>query len=137
MSRNSRHSVPPSHSTSEFAPKSLTKQEFGRRLHDLMVKNNMNQSDLARAADLGKDSISTYIRGLSFPEPKNLKKIADVFGMEPYRLLPNSIETAIDNEVPALEIKQASGHADKVWLRVNQLVTLEQASKVFDALKPK
>lgn len=141
MAKSVRHAVPPappvSTAANDMTPKALTKQEFGRRLYQLMMQRNMSQADLARAARLGRDSISTYIRGLCFPEPKSLKKLADVFGVEPYQLLPNSIESAIDNEMPALEIKQAAGHPDKVWLRVNQLVDLRTAAKVFDALKPR
>jgi len=129
----------------EMTPRALTKQEFGRRLQRLMLERNWNQSDLARAAfgkgkdgfPLGRDSISTYVRGIRFPDPTNLKKLADAFGMEPYQLLPNTIEAAIDQEVPALEIKQAAGHPDKVWLRVNQMVDLATAAKVFDALNQK
>jgi transcriptional regulator with XRE-family HTH domain len=107
-----------------------------------MIEKNWNQSDLARAAfgsdgagnARGRDAISTYIRGLAFPEPKSLKKLSDAFGCEPHELLPNTIEAAMDNEIPALEIRQASGHPDKVWLRVNQMVSLEVAAKIFDAL---
>lgn len=146
MARNSRHALPPSsgpESSSANTPRSLTKQEFGRRLYRRMIEKNWNQSDLARHAFgtdkagnvKGRDAISTYIRGIAFPEPKSLKKLADAFGCEPHELLPNAIEAAMDSEVPALEIKQASGHPDKVWIRVNQMVPLDVAAKIFDALK--
>lgn len=147
MARNSRHALPPSgasESSAATTPRSLTKQEFGRRLYRRMLEKNWNQSDLARAAFgadkagnvKGRDAVSTYIRGLAFPEPKSLKKLADAFGCEPHELLPNAIEAAMDSEIPALEIKQAAGHPNQVWLRVNQLVSLDVAAKIFDALKP-
>lgn len=123
-----------------LTPKALTKQEFGRRLYQLMMKANMTQSDLARAAKLpngkplGRDSISTYINGKCFPEPKSLAAIANVFHMEPHELLPNAMMQAIDSEIPALEIRQAQGHPEKVWIRVNQLVDRMTAAKIFEAL---
>jgi transcriptional regulator with XRE-family HTH domain len=117
-----------------LTPKMLTKQEFSRRLYNMMLQRNMSQSDLARAAGLGRDAISTYINAKVFPEPKSLAKVARALGVEPHELLPNTLISAIDSEVPALEIKQAAGHPDKVWIRVNQLVDRRTAAKIFDAL---
>jgi transcriptional regulator with XRE-family HTH domain len=131
--------LPPAQNTevgAANAPKALTKQEFGRRLAALMRERNWNQSDLARSAKIGRDAISTYVRGRSWPEPKSLKKLADAFQMEPQQLLPNSLMEALDEELPALEIKQAVGHPDKCWLRVNQMVTMEQALQVAQILQP-
>ena len=53
----------------DLTPKSLTKQEFGKRLYSLMVERGWQQSDLARAAGIGRDSVSTYMRGHSLPGP--------------------------------------------------------------------
>jgi transcriptional regulator with XRE-family HTH domain len=116
------------------APKALTKQEFGRRLQALMRERNWNQSDLARAAGMGRDAVSTYVRGRSLPEPKSLKKLSDAFGMEPQQLLPNTAMAAMDQEFPALEVKQAVGHPDKCWLRINQMVSTKQAMRVMQIL---
>lgn len=101
----------------------------------MMMDKGWNQSDLARACGLGRDSISTYIRGQTFPEPKNLRKLADALGTTTHELLPNSALSAIESETPALEIRQAHGHADRVFIRINQLVTLEQAAKIFEILR--
>ena len=76
MATNTRHHLAPSIDTADMSPRELTKQEFGRRLMALMLDKGWNQSELARAAKLGRDAISTYIRGISFPEPKNLVKLA-------------------------------------------------------------
>lgn len=139
MTRTVRH-MPPAATNMDVGaantPKALTKQEFGRRLTALMREKNWNQSDLARAARIGRDAVSTYVRGRSFPEPKSLKKLADAFQLEPQQLLPNSVMEALDDELPALEIKQAIGHPDKCWLRINQMVSMEQALAVAQILKP-
>lgn len=118
------------------SPEPLTnKQEFGRRLQALILERNWNQAELARAAGLGRDSISTYIKGLVFPDPKNLKKVADALGMTPQQLMPTGMVASIDAEIPALEIRQSSTDPDRVHIRVNRLVSLEQASQIFAILK--
>lgn len=135
MKRTTRHSLPPtSEPAPPNAPKALTKQEFGRRLQALLRDRSWNQSDLARAADIGRDAISTYVRGRSFPEPKTLQKIAVALNTTPQQLLPNTVMKAIDSEHPALEIKQAAGHPDQCWLRINQLVSFGQAVQVMQIL---
>jgi len=137
MAPKTRHSLPPTAAVPDnFEPNALSKQEFGRRLHALMLERNWNQSEFARQADLGRDAISTYVRGRSFPDPKSLKKLADALDMKPLDLLPNAVMRAIDSEAPAFEMRQAAGHPDKVWLRVNRLVTIQQAAAVFAALNP-
>ena len=68
--------------------------EFPKRLRARMDKLGLSQSDLAaemwgrriNAAGkndaIGKDRISVWIRGLNFPDPKNLKRLADNLEME-------------------------------------------------------
>lgn len=136
MSNNARHHLSPQIDTADMTPRALTKQEFGRRLMALLLDKRWNQSDLARAADIGRDAVSTYIRGISFPDPKNLRKMADALGTDMENLLPNTTIRAMDSDTsPMLEIKQATGHPDKVWLRVNRMVTMDQAHRIFGILQ--
>jgi transcriptional regulator with XRE-family HTH domain len=111
------------------------KADFGRRLQSLILERNWNQADLARAAGLGRDSISTYIRGQVFPDPKNLKKIADALGVTPQQIYPSSMSAAMETEIPTLEIRQSITEPDKVHIRVNRTVSLEQAAKIFDIIR--
>ncbi|MGH8561273.1 MAG: helix-turn-helix domain-containing protein, partial [Nevskiales bacterium] len=98
MARNAKTHLPPNSlfpETEEVAPTSLsskqqTRYEFGRRLLNLCLQKGWNQSDLARASELGRDAISTYVRGRSFPDPKNLRKLADALGVAMDDLLPNT-----------------------------------------------
>lgn len=137
MARNPRHHLPPSKDGEKLyddAPRSLTKQEFGRRLHAILLQKGWNQSELARRANLGRDAISTYVRGRSFPEPGSLHQIAAALGMDPGALLPNALESAMDQDNPALEIRESIGHPGMAWLRVNQRVTRAQALKIMQIL---
>jgi transcriptional regulator with XRE-family HTH domain len=123
--------MPPMETTTQLTPRALTRQEFGRRLATLLLEHDWNQSDLARAAGLGRDSISTYVNGKTFPTPKALKALADAFGIEKEQLLPNYQMSAMDDEHPAVELKQAVGHPGKAWLRINRAMSFPTAAKII------
>lgn len=117
-----------------MAPKHLTKQEFGRRLYTLMLQRGWNQSELARQANLPRDSISTYIRGRSFPTPKSLELLSRALDTTPADILPTALESAIDSDDPALEMRVSAGAPNAAWLRVNRLVSFSTASKVIELI---
>ena len=104
--------------------------EFGQNIQARLNAKNWNQSDLARATKLGRDSISTYIRGMVMPDPKNIAKLADALDCSVGDLLP---ERASDDGRAVLEIKQlADGN---VHVRINRPVSIEQAAAIFDILR--
>jgi transcriptional regulator with XRE-family HTH domain len=120
---------------SSLTPKHLTRQEFGRRLYQLMLSRGWNQSELARRSDLPRDSISTYIRGRTLPTPKSLQGIAEAFGMQPGDILPNAVEAAVDEDNPSLELRVSTSAPASAWLRVNRLVSLATASRVIEVIE--
>lgn len=132
MVRNARHHLAYNEDKSmPLTPKHLTKQEFGRRIYRLMLAKGWNQSELARQAGLPRDSVSVYVRGRSIPTAQSLAKLAAALDVEPDQLLPNMMESAIDEDDPALEMRSSPADPSKVWLRVNQLVPLETAVQVI------
>lgn len=118
-----------------MAPKHLTKQQFGRRLYQMMLSRGWNQSELARQADLPRDSISTYVRGVALPTPKSLQALATALGVAPADLLPNAIEAAIDDDHPSFSIQVSPSAPSVAWLRVNRLVTMSAAMKIGEILE--
>jgi transcriptional regulator with XRE-family HTH domain len=120
---------------SNLAPKHLTKQQFGRRLYQLMLSRGWNQSELARQADLPRDSISTYVRGIAFPTPKSLKSLAVALGVSMTDILPNAIESALDDDHPSFELKVSPSAPNTAWLRINRLVTLSTATKIAELIQ--
>ena len=134
MVRKVRAVMPPVDTTPQLTPRALTRQEFGRRVATLLLDKGWNQSDLARAADLGRDSISTYVNGKTFPTPKALKAIAEALGVTKEELLPNYTMSALDDEHPAVELKQASGHPGKAWLRINRAMSFTTAAKIIELI---
>lgn len=115
-------------------PKHLSKQEFGKRLYKLMLGKGWNQSELSRQANISRDSVSTYMRGVSFPERPNLERLAKALGVDPDDLLPNIVEMAIDEDAPSLELKISSNDQRIAWLRINRLVSTSTSMKVIELL---
>lgn len=118
-----------------LAPKHLTKQQFGKRLYRLMLAKGWHQSELARQADMPRDSVSVYIRGKSLPTPQSLKRLADALGVKEEELLPNHVESAIDEDNPSFEMKVSPNAPNLAWIRVNRLVTLPTAVKIAEILQ--
>lgn len=104
--------------------------EFGQNIQSRLNAKNWNQSDLARATKLGRDSISTYIRGMVMPDPKNIAKLADALDCSVGDLLP---DRANDDGKAVLEIKQLVD--GQVHVRINRPVSIEQAAAIFDILR--
>ena len=114
----------------------MPKQEFGRRLQTLLNERNWSQADLARAAQaatgksMGRDAISTYINGRSFPTPASLNQLCKALGLTREELLPNSLMNATQDEHPAFEMRAAAGMPGRAWVRVNRLMSFETASEI-------
>jgi transcriptional regulator with XRE-family HTH domain len=137
MARNNRthYADSSNRQTHDLAPRHLTKQEFAKRLYRLMLKRGWNQSELARQADLPRDSVSTYIRAKVMPTPQSAQRLAVALGVVPEELMPNHVESAIDEDSPSLEMKVSVNAPSKAWLRVNRLVSLSTAARVIDLIE--
>ncbi|WP_018940614.1 helix-turn-helix transcriptional regulator [Thioalkalivibrio sp. K90mix] len=111
------------------------------RLRNELAKRNWRQSDLARACGMGRDAISTYMKGRSHPSPENAKKMARVLGCSVSDLLPGFVggvnDTGRDGAAPALEIRQSSSDPSRMWVQVNQAVTPAQAMAIMEILQNK
>lgn len=121
--------------SADFTAKHLTKQEFGRRLYTEMLSKGWNQAELARRSDLPRNNISTYIRGASFPTPLSLQKIAKALGVAPADLMPNSVESAIEEDTPSLNMRVSTSAPNTAWLQINRLVSLQTAVKVIEMVE--
>jgi transcriptional regulator with XRE-family HTH domain len=116
----------------DMVPKYLNRQEFGKRLYTLMMQRGWNQSELARQADLPRDSVSTYIRGRSFPTPKSLQALAEALGTTPGDILPTALGKAIGEDVPEIDMRVSPSAPGAAWLKINRLVSLSTAAKIIE-----
>lgn len=140
MARKSRTTLEPApvpvgeNITNQMSPRALTKLEFGRRLHKLILERGWNQSDLARAANIGRDAVSAYVNGRSFPTPLMLDRVCKALDVERDELLPNHVMRAIEDDVPAVSMQVAAGHHGKAYLRINRLVSFSTAVKIVEMI---
>lgn len=121
-------------------------ERFAKRLNERMLAREMSQADLARAVwgsmtdkrgyevARNRDRISVYLRGLGFPDPINLKKIADVLGTTPEDLAPEMQASKAERDNPEVLMSAIAGHPDRVLLRVNKLVPLSVAAEIISII---
>jgi len=124
----------------EGAPRDAARAEFARRLSAAMIQKGWNQSELARRAsdhyadkEIGRDSISVYMRGKALPTPLVLNAIAAALGVDPADLLPSRGVPSASAASPKMEAKDMGDGT--VWLRVNQQVPWQVALTIMAALQ--
>lgn len=135
------YNAPP---TGDFPADSSTgeaKVEFARRLQQRMRAKGFTQTDLANRASermpgdavIGKDSISLYIRGKSFPGPTRVQALADALGTTAEELIPTRGVKTAEGAHPSVAVKEAED--GQAWIRINKKVKWTTAVKVLELLK--
>jgi transcriptional regulator with XRE-family HTH domain len=122
-------------------------EQFADRLQGLRVAKDWSQSDLAREvwgeqtnkrtgkiSAKNRDRISTYEMGKSWPDPHNLLKIAAALGVTPEELAPDLTGATVERQNPEIAIVAVAGHADKVMLRINKLVSFDTMTRIVAIL---
>ena len=133
MARNYRtHSAPAGDEKMKGAPKSITKDEFARRLYQAMIAKGWNQSELGRQAGISRDAISTYMTARNFPSPDNLARLSEALDKTSDELLPNYNISAVERDQPELEMKVSPAEPDTAYLRISRRVTVATALKVLE-----
>lgn len=124
---------------SQDAPREVALVEFSNRLRKAMNDRGLSQSELGRQAsealgrEIGRDSVSQYLRAITFPNPEKLQALCTVLKKEPAEILPTRGVTRSTDKIEPIGISQmANGDA---WLRINQQVPWEKAIKILAILK--
>ena len=124
------------------------KLAFGEKVRSLMNNLSLSQSELARQAGLRRDAISTYVRGKVWPDPANLRKLANALGVIPSDLIPGMSEIeAVGSRAPgaarpvisaptspALQMDQVKPGVFR--LRFDQVLPLSVATQIIALLQP-
>jgi transcriptional regulator with XRE-family HTH domain len=136
MTKSQKHHIisdAPGNPETVDMPRHLSKQEFGRRLHKIMLEKGFHHAELARRADLPRNNISTYINGRSYPTEQSLAKLAKALGVSAEDILPNRTELAIRGEaIPDVSMKSSIADPGKSWLIINRLVSTKLAAEIND-----
>jgi transcriptional regulator with XRE-family HTH domain len=83
---------------------------------------------------MGRDAISTYINGRSYPTPKSQELLSKALGVTREELFPNATINAVNDEHPAFEMKVAPGYPGRAWVRVNRMVSFDTAAEIVRLL---
>ena len=125
---------------SDGAPRDAARAEFARRLSAAMVKKGWNQSELARRASehspdkaIGRDVVSTYLRGKALPLPATLQALASALSVDVSDLLPTRGVPSVSQAIPKFDIRDMG--EGRTWLRVNKEVSFETALKVMQIIQ--
>jgi transcriptional regulator with XRE-family HTH domain len=120
-------------------PMMSSRQDFARRLQHALMERGWSQAELARRVwnekridkkgyehPVGKDRISTYVRGLVMPDHANLTKLSAALDIPIADLAPHAMSSHVEQASPELEFKAITG-TDTVLLQIRSVVTLETA----------
>lgn len=122
----------PIFSVAELSNPDTTKKEMGRRIAAFMERAEMTQSDLARATDIGKDSISQYVNGKQIPGAVNRNKIAMALDVEVMELFPPKFQRAMaHNAEGTLRFALSPTKPGFAWIEVAQLLPAKDARDVL------
>lgn len=133
--RERTHLLNDANPTTGFAPKHISNKEFGQRVYRLMIAKGWNQAELSRRAGLTRDSISTYIRGLTYPSAVSVSKLASALGVDTEQLMPNHIEHAIEKDDPSFEMKISTVDHGRAWVRLNRLLPTSVAVQIVTLIE--
>jgi len=110
------------------------RREFGTRLLRRIQQKGMNQSDLARATGLGRDSISLYCLGKALPTSENAKKLADCLDCFPGDLIPSYEVHLLDERSKGRSpiYLDPSRHPNEARINISEWLPLDIAQSIFN-----
>ena len=104
------------------------REDLARKLRLALHAREWNQSDLARAANLPRELISTYVRGTSFPTSRSLRRLADALQMKIEDLAPQAPGLFQWEPPPAMEITGLANGMARIM--VNTVVPIGVALEI-------
>lgn len=117
----------------KISKKDIFNALFQQRLKTLRKEMKLTQSDLANKLKIARTSISSYENGDRYPDPKNMKKLCDFFGVDKdylagfseHRTPPSLKNYLKDTKFNLSAVSELTG------LTVNQIINIQN-----DVLEP-
>jgi transcriptional regulator with XRE-family HTH domain len=75
------------------------KDTLGKNIKILRARRGLSQADLAEKADISIPFLSNIERGIKYPQPNMLSKIANALGVEINELFITNLETGEGSEL--------------------------------------
>jgi len=83
---------------------------------------------------MGRDAISTYVNGRSYPTSTSRNLLCQALGMSPDALFPSATASTNSHDLPSFEMRTMFGHEGRAWLSLNRMVSFETAAKIAELL---
>lgn len=116
-------------------PRAMSLREFGHRLDEMLLDRGWSQADLHRKTELSKDTISKWVAGKVEPNPYNLARVADVFGISVDELYPNYLDNVANTGRRAVGgVEFNSSDLKTGILTIERRVSIETAAKIKELL---
>ncbi|MBE7092995.1 MAG: helix-turn-helix transcriptional regulator [Clostridiales bacterium] len=80
--------------------------DFAQRLKEAMEMRNIKQAQLAQKCNIGKSSISTYLKGKYLPKYDSIVKLADALNVSP-KWLAGEDDSIVDTNITDDQLKFA------------------------------
>lgn len=103
---------------------------IGERIHDLRIKRNMSQSDLAEALGVSRQSISKWETNTSIPEINKLVDMGKLFGVSLDELVCGT-ECGNPSETQQAEVNGHTAHSQIPNSRMVGIILLIAAAVIF------
>lgn len=112
--------------------------EFGKRVEARMSELVLTDSEVGKRSGLGRDNIHAYMVGRDLPDKAGMKALAIALGVSAQDLWPSGtypVEEA-NHELPEYicEIRSIGTSLSPVRLRVNDVMSLGKAIKIYDIM---
>ncbi len=104
------------------------REDLARKLRLALHTREWNQSDLARAANLPRELISSYVNGRAFPTTKSLRRLAEALQLKVEDLAPQAPGMFQWEPPPTMEITSLANGMAKIT--VNTTVPISTALEI-------
>ena len=85
-------------------------QEFAQRLNELLKKNNITQSELAKRMGIAKSSVNGWCKGTAYPRMDKMTELSSILNVDIFTLIsgekPYIISVDAEKFAQAIEIKE-------------------------------
>ncbi|WP_145109084.1 helix-turn-helix domain-containing protein [Cereibacter sediminicola] len=120
-------------------PPEYVRVAIGRRIQAALDEKGWKQSELAKRAGVGRDSISLYIRGKNSPTHASLVKVARALGKDIGDIAPE-LKLATVERIRAAGTREADVELTSIGdgrarLRIDRIVSMSDAARILAILE--
>lgn len=117
-------------SSQESEIQRFARRDLASRLKRLLNERGMTPSEFANKLGVGRQKISSYTTGRSFPKPSMLVAMAKALGVEPKDLHPQAGVT-MQSDASVVDFQSVPGNPKRMIVRLNVVLPTPIAIKIM------